>query len=83
MASHNLRNGVKLEAWRLKIETWRRSTSFLWKLKELLSEADPSLQENARESLLSRQFILVQHLKMHENQVFDFRSELCNTEFRF
>ena len=32
-------------------------TIFLWNLKELLTKADSSLQENAREALLSRQFM--------------------------
>ena len=33
------------------------TTMFLWNLKELLSKANPFLLENAREALLSRQFM--------------------------
>ena len=49
------RNFSEFESRRLK--PGEDPTIFLWNLKELLSKADPSLQENAREALLSRQFM--------------------------
>ena len=51
----NERNFSEFEGRRLK--PGEDPTIFLWNLKELLSKADPSLQENAREALLSRQFM--------------------------
>ena len=49
------KNFSEFESHRLK--PGEDPTIFLWNLKELLSKADPSLQENAREALLSRQFM--------------------------
>ena len=49
------RNFSEFESRRLK--PGEDPTIFLWNLKELLSKADPSLQEKAREALMSRQFM--------------------------
>ena len=49
------RNFSEFESRRLK--PGEDPTIFLWNLKELLTMADSSLQENAREALLSRQFM--------------------------
>ena len=50
-------DGIRKKNSRCRLKPGEDPTIFLWNLKELFSRADPSLEENAHEAMLSRQFM--------------------------